>query len=115
MNSRQCEKRELAEWLVADGELVEEGQPIYALETDKSVQDVEAPVERLDRLEREYNEARSRAADANARERARTSDWADPSGGLRTGVFGAVRACTSGMVERAPVTMARATSACRSG
>lgn len=34
----------LAEWLVADGALVEEGQPIYSFETDKSVQDIEAPV-----------------------------------------------------------------------
>jgi len=34
----------LAEWLVDDGEIVEEGQPIYSLETDKSVQDIEAPV-----------------------------------------------------------------------
>jgi pyruvate/2-oxoglutarate dehydrogenase complex dihydrolipoamide acyltransferase (E2) component len=33
----------LAEWLVDDGSLVEEGQPIYSLETDKSVQDIVAP------------------------------------------------------------------------
>ena len=33
----------LAEWLVDDGELVEEGQPIYCLETDRSVQEIEAP------------------------------------------------------------------------
>ncbi len=33
----------LAEWLVDDGAVVEEGQPIYSLETDKSVQDIEAP------------------------------------------------------------------------
>ncbi len=33
----------LAEWLVDDGEMVEEGQPIYTLETDKSVQEIEAP------------------------------------------------------------------------
>ena len=33
----------LAEWLVADGEQVTEGQPIYSLETDKSVQEIEAP------------------------------------------------------------------------
>ena len=33
----------LTEWLVDDGTLVEEGQPIYALETDKSVQEIEAP------------------------------------------------------------------------
>jgi len=34
----------LAEWLVDDGAVVEEGQPIYSLETDKSVQEIEAPV-----------------------------------------------------------------------
>lgn len=34
----------LTEWLVEDGAMVEEGQPIYALETDKSVQEIEAPV-----------------------------------------------------------------------
>lgn len=33
----------LTEWLVEDGAMVEEGQPIYALETDKSVQEIEAP------------------------------------------------------------------------
>lgn len=33
----------LAEWLVDDGAIVEEGQPIYSLETDKSVQEIEAP------------------------------------------------------------------------
>lgn len=33
----------LAEWLVDDGAVVEAGQPIYALETDKSVQEIEAP------------------------------------------------------------------------
>ena len=33
----------LADWLVEDGEFVEAGQPIYCLETDKSVQEIEAP------------------------------------------------------------------------
>ena len=33
----------LTEWLVEDGSNVEEGQPIYLLETDKSVQEIEAP------------------------------------------------------------------------
>ncbi len=33
----------LSEWLVADGAAVEAGQPIYSLETDKSVQEIEAP------------------------------------------------------------------------
>ncbi|BAI74731.1 biotin/lipoyl attachment domain-containing protein (plasmid) [Azospirillum sp. B510] len=33
----------LNEWLVADGATVAEGPPLYALESDKSVQDIEAP------------------------------------------------------------------------
>jgi pyruvate/2-oxoglutarate dehydrogenase complex dihydrolipoamide acyltransferase (E2) component len=33
----------LTEWLVGNGAMVEAGQPIYALETDKSVQEIEAP------------------------------------------------------------------------
>ena len=37
------EEGTLAEWLVADGAQVEEGQPLYALESDKSVQEVESP------------------------------------------------------------------------
>nr|WP_260583672.1 lipoyl domain-containing protein [Sphingopyxis sp. PET50] len=33
----------LAEWLVADGAEVSEGQPLYALEADKSTNEVESP------------------------------------------------------------------------
>ncbi|MEK9210908.1 lipoyl domain-containing protein [Sphingomonas sp. 2378] len=33
----------LAEWLVADGGEAVEGEPLYALESDKSTQEVEAP------------------------------------------------------------------------
>lgn len=33
----------LAEWLQADGVAVEEGQPLYALESEKSIQEVESP------------------------------------------------------------------------
>lgn len=33
----------LVEWLVADGGQVEAGAPLYTLELDKSVQEVEAP------------------------------------------------------------------------
>jgi pyruvate/2-oxoglutarate dehydrogenase complex dihydrolipoamide acyltransferase (E2) component len=33
----------LTEWLVADGARVEQGQPLYTLELDKSVQEIEAP------------------------------------------------------------------------
>lgn len=35
---------ELTEWLAEDGAMVTEGEPLYALESDKSVQEVEAPV-----------------------------------------------------------------------
>lgn len=37
------EEGTLAEWLVADGAAVTEGQPLYALESDKSVQEIESP------------------------------------------------------------------------
>jgi len=33
----------LAEWLVADGGQAVEGQPLYALESEKSTQEVESP------------------------------------------------------------------------
>jgi pyruvate/2-oxoglutarate dehydrogenase complex dihydrolipoamide acyltransferase (E2) component len=33
----------LSQWLVADGAAVREGEPLYALESDKSVQEIEAP------------------------------------------------------------------------
>lgn len=33
----------LVEWLVADGDAVEQGAPLYTLELDKSVQEIEAP------------------------------------------------------------------------
>ncbi len=33
----------LTEWLVADGAQVKEGEPIYSLETGKSVQEINAP------------------------------------------------------------------------
>lgn len=34
----------ISEWLVPDGTKVAEGQPIYSLEIEKSIMDVEAPV-----------------------------------------------------------------------
>lgn len=34
---------ELAEWLVADGGTVVEGEPLFAVESDKSLNEVEAP------------------------------------------------------------------------
>jgi pyruvate/2-oxoglutarate dehydrogenase complex dihydrolipoamide acyltransferase (E2) component len=33
----------LAEWLVADGGQAKEGEPLFALESDKSTQEVDAP------------------------------------------------------------------------
>jgi pyruvate/2-oxoglutarate dehydrogenase complex dihydrolipoamide acyltransferase (E2) component len=37
------EEGTLNEWLVADGSCVEAGQPLYSLESDKSVVEVESP------------------------------------------------------------------------
>ena len=34
----------LSEWLVADGATVQAGTPIYAIEMDKSTNEIEAPV-----------------------------------------------------------------------
>ena len=33
----------IAEWLIADGGEVQQGQPLYSLESEKSVQEIEAP------------------------------------------------------------------------
>jgi pyruvate/2-oxoglutarate dehydrogenase complex dihydrolipoamide acyltransferase (E2) component len=33
----------LAEWLAADGATVKEGESLYSLESDKSVQEIESP------------------------------------------------------------------------
>jgi pyruvate/2-oxoglutarate dehydrogenase complex dihydrolipoamide acyltransferase (E2) component len=33
----------LTEWLVANGGVVKEGEPLYAIESEKSVQEIEAP------------------------------------------------------------------------
>jgi pyruvate/2-oxoglutarate dehydrogenase complex dihydrolipoamide acyltransferase (E2) component len=33
----------LAQWLVADGASVEEGEPLYALESEKSVEEIQSP------------------------------------------------------------------------
>ena len=33
----------LSEWLVKDGDIVAEGTPLYAIESDKSVQEIESP------------------------------------------------------------------------
>jgi pyruvate/2-oxoglutarate dehydrogenase complex dihydrolipoamide acyltransferase (E2) component len=37
------EEATIAEWLVADGASVTAGQPLYSLESEKSVQEIEAP------------------------------------------------------------------------
>jgi len=37
------EEGTIAEWLAADGAPVTAGQPLYSLESDKSVQEIEAP------------------------------------------------------------------------
>ena len=34
---------ELVEWLVTDGGVVTKGQPLYALESEKSTQEIDAP------------------------------------------------------------------------
>jgi pyruvate/2-oxoglutarate dehydrogenase complex dihydrolipoamide acyltransferase (E2) component len=37
------EEAELSEWLVEDGDQAVEGQPLYAIEADKSTNEVESP------------------------------------------------------------------------
>jgi pyruvate/2-oxoglutarate dehydrogenase complex dihydrolipoamide acyltransferase (E2) component len=32
-----------AEWIVADGATVKEGEPLYAIESDKSTQEIDSP------------------------------------------------------------------------
>ncbi len=34
---------QLAEWMAKDGDMVTEGQPLFALESDKSTNEVESP------------------------------------------------------------------------
>jgi pyruvate/2-oxoglutarate dehydrogenase complex dihydrolipoamide acyltransferase (E2) component len=46
----------LVEWLAPDGAKVEEGKPIYALETEKSIQEIEAPVSGMLRISAVINE-----------------------------------------------------------
>lgn len=40
----------IVEWLVADGDSVQEGQPLYLLETDKTENEVPSPVAGVIRL-----------------------------------------------------------------
>ena len=37
----------LAEWMAEDGAAVTQGQPLYAIESDKSVQEIESPASGL--------------------------------------------------------------------
>lgn len=46
----------LANWLVEDGATVSEGQPIYELETEKAVQEVESPASGVIRIEAKAGE-----------------------------------------------------------
>ena len=47
----------LTEWLVDDGATVEKGQPLYTLELDKSVQEVESPASGTLSIKAETGEA----------------------------------------------------------
>jgi pyruvate/2-oxoglutarate dehydrogenase complex dihydrolipoamide acyltransferase (E2) component len=40
----------IAQWLVPDGAEVKEGQPIYTIESEKSVQEIESPSSGLIRI-----------------------------------------------------------------
>jgi pyruvate/2-oxoglutarate dehydrogenase complex dihydrolipoamide acyltransferase (E2) component len=44
------DKGMLSEWLVADGASVQEGQPLYNLESDKSVEEIPAPASGILRI-----------------------------------------------------------------
>ena len=46
----------LAEWLVPEGASVEEGSPIYVLETDKAGQEIDAPASGVLRIIAETGE-----------------------------------------------------------
>lgn len=47
---------QIAEWLVADGASVSEGDPLFLLEADKSTNEVEAPASGILRIEAEAGE-----------------------------------------------------------
>ena len=47
---------QIAEWLVADGARVSEGDPLFLLEADKSTNEVEAPASGILRIEAEAGE-----------------------------------------------------------
>ena len=41
---------QIAEWLAQDGEAVTEGEPLYSIESDKSVTEIEAPASGILRI-----------------------------------------------------------------
>jgi pyruvate/2-oxoglutarate dehydrogenase complex dihydrolipoamide acyltransferase (E2) component len=41
------DKGVLSEWLAVDGAMVKEGEPLYSLESDKSVEEIPAPASGL--------------------------------------------------------------------
>ncbi|MEH6386820.1 MULTISPECIES: biotin/lipoyl-containing protein [Pseudomonas] len=47
----------LAEWLVADGAAVSKGDPLYAIESEKSMQEIEAPADGTLRILQEAGES----------------------------------------------------------
>lgn len=49
-------ERQIAEWLVEDGSSVNEGDPLYLLEADKSTNEVEAPASGVLHIEAEVGE-----------------------------------------------------------
>jgi pyruvate/2-oxoglutarate dehydrogenase complex dihydrolipoamide acyltransferase (E2) component len=46
----------LAEWLVADGARIAEGEPLYSLESDKSTNEVSAPASGVVRIQKQSGE-----------------------------------------------------------
>jgi pyruvate/2-oxoglutarate dehydrogenase complex dihydrolipoamide acyltransferase (E2) component len=47
------DKGVLSEWLAADGAVVTEGEPLYSLESDKSVEEIPAPASGVLRILKE--------------------------------------------------------------
>lgn len=46
----------LTEWLFKDGDTVKEGEPLFLLESEKSVQEIEAPISGVLRIDKEAEE-----------------------------------------------------------
>ncbi|EEA01810.1 biotin/lipoyl attachment domain-containing protein [Burkholderia sp. H160] len=47
----------LVEWLVTDGAVVKQGDPIYALESEKAINDIEAPASGLLKIQASAGES----------------------------------------------------------